>query len=376
MSSKVFSFFDVSLLLLIMQSLVLATNAYAFSWLSDRAAKLLLALFILFSLFQLNTLLFWSDGFNHVYVYLVLLAIGFTFGPLVYLIAQFHKDESLQFNKKQIIHFIPLAIYPVYLILLYLSIGNSDINVALRNFDVVWYEPLHVALVMSMLATQIVYSVMACRLLLEGDQTTLSFILKVAIRKKPALMLAMIFAFYWVWTVLSFLASLIAAGEQVVSVSGSVGNIIFFVLLCRVCFQQPVTEDESSADNSAESESDVSKDPYRTEQVEIIVNAMEENQLYLNPELTLEQLAEHAQIQPRLVSTIINRRFNKNFFEFTNSYRVSHAKNLLRTSDKGVSMLDIMADSGFNSKSAFNRFFKKYTEMTPTQYRQAHRKKN
>ncbi len=101
-----------------------------------------------------------------------------------------------------------------------------------------------------------------------------------------------------------------------------------------------------------------------------VTESMINNQLFLDPEITLEQLSKHLSLSERCVSTIINRHFEKNFFEFINFYRVEHAKKLIAANtDEKISILDVMADSGFNSKSAFNRYFKKYVEETPTTYR-------
>ena len=67
---------------------------------------------------------------------------------------------------------------------------------------------------------------------------------------------------------------------------------------------------------------------------------------------------------------IINRHFNRNFFEFVNYYRIEEAKKMLRDQDSmDKSVLNIMLDVGFNSKAAFNTFFKKFVGLTPSQYR-------
>jgi len=97
---------------------------------------------------------------------------------------------------------------------------------------------------------------------------------------------------------------------------------------------------------------------------------MDSEKPYLNSSLTLEQLASQLQLQPRLLSTIINRHFGKNFFEFINGYRIEEAKRLLRSSEvPRLSVSTIMLDVGFNSKGTFNTFFKKIVGMTPSQYR-------
>lgn len=91
---------------------------------------------------------------------------------------------------------------------------------------------------------------------------------------------------------------------------------------------------------------------------------------YLRGNVTVEDLAQDLSLPSRGLSRVINRHFGKNFFEFVNHYRVEEAKRLLGSPDKAhLNVLDVMLESGFNSKAAFNTFFKKYTGMTPSEYR-------
>jgi len=91
--------------------------------------------------------------------------------------------------------------------------------------------------------------------------------------------------------------------------------------------------------------------------------------------LTLERLAKQLSMPQRTLSNAINRHFNQNFFEFVNHYRVEEAKTLLADPEhKSKTMIDVMADCGFNSKATFNTFFKKIVGSTPSQYRAEQRK--
>ena len=97
---------------------------------------------------------------------------------------------------------------------------------------------------------------------------------------------------------------------------------------------------------------------------------MRDEKPFLAPSLTLEQLAAQLQLPKRTVSTIINRHFQCNFFEFVNGYRIEEAKRRLADPTcAGQTVMDIMLESGFNTKATFNAFFKKLTGMTPSEYR-------
>lgn len=91
---------------------------------------------------------------------------------------------------------------------------------------------------------------------------------------------------------------------------------------------------------------------------------------YLNPALTLRKLAEEIKMNPRELSVLINQNLNQHFFDFVNEYRVKEAMMILKDSTKKeYTVLEILYEVGFNSKSSFNTAFKKHTGATPTKYR-------
>lgn len=100
-----------------------------------------------------------------------------------------------------------------------------------------------------------------------------------------------------------------------------------------------------------------------------LIRLMETEKPYLEPKLTLSNLADELDISINHLSQVINQCEGKNFFDFVNSYRVEEYKE--RATDpayQNFSILAIALDSGFNSKSSFNQVFKKFTGKTPSQY--------
>ena len=97
---------------------------------------------------------------------------------------------------------------------------------------------------------------------------------------------------------------------------------------------------------------------------------MESESPHLDSKLTLPQLAKQIGVSPNYLSQVINERFEKNFFDFINGYRIEEAKRLLADAGKADSnIISIAYDSGFNSKSAFYTAFKKQLGITPLKYR-------
>lgn len=92
---------------------------------------------------------------------------------------------------------------------------------------------------------------------------------------------------------------------------------------------------------------------------------------YLISSLTLPQLASNLEIPSHHLSKVINENFESNFFDFINKYRIEEVKaKLANPKFNNFSLLGIALDSGFNSKSAFNRVFKKITGLTPSKYKE------
>jgi TolB-like protein/AraC-like DNA-binding protein/Tfp pilus assembly protein PilF len=100
-----------------------------------------------------------------------------------------------------------------------------------------------------------------------------------------------------------------------------------------------------------------------------LLDHIKENEPFLDPALTLRSLADQIAIHPNKLSWLLNERLDKSFNEFINAYRVRHFK-LLAKDPKNVhlTLIGLAYDSGFNSKTVFNTYFKKETGLTPNQF--------
>lgn len=108
------------------------------------------------------------------------------------------------------------------------------------------------------------------------------------------------------------------------------------------------------------------------ERIEKIQQFMKAEEPFLDASLTLQKLAKQLQIPSRELSELINQQIGKHFFDFVNEYRIEKAKKLLTdTSKKKLTVLEILYEVGFNSKSSFNTAFKKHVGLTPTQFRKS-----
>jgi AraC-like DNA-binding protein len=157
----------------------------------------------------------------------------------------------------------------------------------------------------------------------------------------------------------------------VLYITAEVVFLIFVALMVLRGLKQPqifsgITENQSKQKYEKTPLSDAVKEDYKNK----LLRYMKTQRPYLDPSLSLQNLAERASIPPHHLSQILNSCLNQNFFDFINSCRIKESKRLLseHVSNKKT-ILEILYDTGFNSKSVFNSAFKRHTGMTPTQFK-------
>jgi AraC-like DNA-binding protein/NADH:ubiquinone oxidoreductase subunit 6 (subunit J) len=104
--------------------------------------------------------------------------------------------------------------------------------------------------------------------------------------------------------------------------------------------------------------------------IDKLVGYMNEKKPYLDPELSLSTLAKDLKMNRGQLSQLINEGIGENFYDFINKYRIEEVKKLMADPEmENFNLLGIAFEAGFKSKSTFNLIFKRFTGLTPTQYR-------
>ncbi len=102
---------------------------------------------------------------------------------------------------------------------------------------------------------------------------------------------------------------------------------------------------------------------------EKLKDLMNKEKLYKNPELTLSEVAQKIPIHPNTLSQVINTVEEKNFYDYINSQRVEEFQRIIfLPQNKEYTLLALAFECGFNSKTSFNRNFKKATNLSPSEY--------
>ena len=288
--------------------------------------------------------------------------------------------KNYQWSKVDFLFILPAIIYLVFTAANFYSLDYTTKYLALRDYQAVEAPVLRHLTGLARESLRVVFGIMClidirhCRQQIRNrysnaDQIDLGW-LKI---------LVVAFMAVRVWAVLVSIALISKAHLNInidFELMGLTGNyttfilvsgLIFFSLMNSSLFEGIESREEIK---KAENEKDQEKAEIDPDLINKIENYMLVKKPFLANILTLEQLAKQLEMPPRALSNAINRHFEQNFFEFVNHYRVEEAKALLADPvHKNNTMIEIMAECGFNSKATFNTFFKKLVGSTPSQYR-------
>jgi AraC-like DNA-binding protein len=129
--------------------------------------------------------------------------------------------------------------------------------------------------------------------------------------------------------------------------------------------QQPVVAFKKPAGNPSPLSADTIK-----QIIFSLKKAMEEDNVYLNPNLSLSLMAEITGVTQKNISTVLNQHLQRSFNEFVNYYRVEEFKEkILRPEMNNLTIAGIALECGFNSHATFQRTFKELTGKSPTEFR-------
>lgn len=148
-------------------------------------------------------------------------------------------------------------------------------------------------------------------------------------------------------------------------------TLLFYMLILTTAIRILKTEQNDSTPAKTFS---LSNNHYQV-YAEKLQTLMTEEQLFQNPELNIQQLAQMADISPRYVSATLNHQLNQSFYEFVNSYRIKAVLDKLKDPESDtLTLFGIACQFGFKSNSAFYKAFRQHTGITPGAYRKLRNK--
>jgi len=290
-------------------------------------------------------------------------------GPLLWFYVKEITSKASGFKAKSLLHFIPFALFCAFFVPFHIH-GDTT---AFTNF---FYNNATVGTIVTLVLVLLQYTYYFYKIsdltkihqknveqeFSNIEDKTLSwikFLLAAFFIVYIFLVIALVFLFHQIS---------LAYFDKTISVILSV--LIFGLgykgLLQKEIFSN-ISIDDSNADKIAIKSIVFEKNETHTKE---LLELMDKMKPYLNPELTLDELAKELKVSRNVLSQIINNNIGENFYYFVNKYRVEEVKGYLSDSKKKhFTILSLAFDAGFNSKSAFNSIFKRVTGLSPSEYR-------
>jgi len=285
---------------------------------------------------------------------------SFLIGPLIYFyVNSFLKRKDI-FNYRTSIHFLPFISAEIFLF-------NHFSEV---NQFIIWKSVLDLYDTLLILTHTFVYIVLS---LLSMKTTTISLTgmynsIRISSHNRWLQILLVGFILIWIVNLNSLALYMIVRKPGWCAYTASIYALTVFLFINTIMlfllFKPDVYYIIGKYRNSKLKETD------KPEYLLRLNSHMETNKPFLNPDITLESLAAEISVNPRILSQIINENFNKNFKSYILEYRIKESMKILADSKHAkLTILEILYQVGFNSKSAFNNQFKLYTNLTPLEYR-------
>ena len=298
----------------------------------------------------------------------------YVYVPVLFLYVLTVTKKDFHVKKVYLLHFTPFLLFSV-LVILRFHINSADTlreilraDSLLNSFEWLGFDFLEY--------TQFFIYAIASLIVLNKYRTEIKNVYSTIEHINLAWLNFVLFGFIG-WKSLRFfgLVLWLTIGDHPIGIFLYIMAEVIFLIFVSLMFlkgiKQPAIfsgykENQSRGKYEKTSLADVVKEDYKNK----LLLYMESRKPYLDSTLCLNNLAEKLAIPAHHLSQVLNICLNQNFFDFINSYRIKESRRLLSEQDSGKkTIIEILYQTGFNSKSVFNSAFKKHTGMTPTQFR-------
>ncbi|MGD8175718.1 helix-turn-helix domain-containing protein [Marinimicrobium sp. ARAG 43.8] len=376
--SLIFNFNDLILVMAAGQYILLTVLLLVAGQHEGKVSNQLLGAFLCLKAIQsVDMLLIWSEPLRHVVLQtnpnwlFIGTALSLLQGPLLYWYVASVLYRHFRFQWQDSLHLIPALFITGALIWRYYALPNTAQVAVMTDLTFMW-SPLMTHTTTLWHLSVIAYGVYAMLAITRYRDLLKQRYANVEVRKKSwlkGLIIGLLVITAWRLLVHQLGDSINYASADLLGISGNYIEFIFVNILVFTSIRYVHLFDrvEPPVKEAAQTPSQRS---YTDEQIARVQRLMADQKPYLLHDITIETLSRRASIPERTLSRMLNQHFGKNFFEFINSYRIEEAKRLLADPDCGQkTILDLMNDAGFTSKSTFNTLFKKHVGQTPSQYR-------
>ena len=374
----VYTLLNILSTIVIFQLLLLSVFLFSINRGKKRSNRLLALFFLLLAINLADGLLVYY-GFFEKFPALAHLEDGFVFliGPVLYFYTRSVVYRIFEWKTRDALHLLPFVTFtvgfqiyyhlqtPEYQVVIQSAIQEQKLPAVFYYSIIVVYA--HVASYLYSAYREIIfYRQHLQQRFSQLQKRNLDWLMFMILSVAVMVLISFVYSLFPLATQALLHWGLIAV---IAFIFGFVNTIVWKALKQPLIFSG-VDEETESVHNST-----LFTDSERTEYDRRVQQVVKTDHAFLNSDLTLDDLAERTGISSKKLSQFINEHYRQNFFDFVNSFRIEEAKRILTESkDPKLTVLEVMYQSGFNSKSSFNSLFKKKTGQTPSEFRNRLRK--
>lgn len=305
---------------------------------------------------------------------ILLLSINAVFllmGPLLYFYVRSVAYKDFVWRRSHLVHALPMIFYLLFLAAV--AVLDPGSMKSLEDLKKSFFGTVGMTLFSFFLSCQLLTYVGASLLVLRSYRTRISNAYSSLEKLNLNWLYLILGGFTLIWLIGSInQLSMTVIAHRAISIALSFVTLLISLGLSIVIIVRGLIQPEIFS--GIEEKPKYEKSPLTDEEAkrleDTLKDFMESRKPHLIAGLSLSELAKEMAVAPRALSQTINSRLGKNFVDFVNFYRIEEAKRLLTGSAaNGKTILEIAYDSGFNSKSVFNKAFKKHAGMPPKEFR-------
>ncbi len=301
----------------------------------------------------------WQYFVNYHKLIFIISQLSLLTAPLLYFYAKSLLDENFRFSGDDIIHLLPFITITCYI---------TVVLILTKKFYI-WRHPLDIVSNGFFVFQNIFYCFLILQLLKSHELSVKKLFFNKKDLKYNWIRLLIIGSFaIWIAKLHSFILGITSTGENWCTYTASASFLASFLFMTSIVYLSLKIPDIYSFNKKYRYSPLSKKDKAKFK--EKLLKHMDEEKLYLDSNLNLEILAQKLSTSTNHLSQIINEMFNQNFYDFVNQYRVKECINRLKDkNNSGKTLLHIAFECGFNTKATFNSAFKKFTRLTPKEFR-------
>jgi AraC-like DNA-binding protein len=368
-----FSVFEVILLIGIAQGFVMSILLFLKKpTLNSR--KFLAFILLIFNVLCVKILLHTTHLWDNPSIRYLPISLELLIQPFIYFYALSLTNPAFRFHKKHLRHFLPYLIFALYSIFVYLKVFHIE-SIAEKDelANALFFNQIKGFEDILSVISSVIYWVLSYQVIVKYYQITY---LQTANSDAPTLL--------WLRNILILSAILVSLlGLSIWQNQFELWqffHIFLAILIYYMGLRGYNINPLSIPTNTHETFSKLQKNTTETSNKErlalkeAIVNALQQEKIYQDVDLTIDSLANHLKSPPNLVSSIINNELGTNFRTIINKCRIDEVKQrLLRHDFDKLSIAGLAYECGFNSEASFYRVFKSSVGISPKEFVQSYK---